>query len=245
MNQGINRVKKELLPQLKNCEVIISHQITDNKTKPEKKSMGKNVKYFYMYDKGLSKNRNNALKNATGDICVICDDDLNYVKGFDKIVKQAYKNNKSADVITFQAIDEEGNFHCKLKKSRKHNFYTILFINSWMITFKRKNAIDNNLTFDENYGLGAEICVGEENIFLKDAFDKKLNLIHNKNPIVVHPDESSGINYRAELIKSRPLVFKRMYGLLGYLFALVYFPIFHYKLYKEKYSFFEFIRRSI
>ncbi|MFT4244723.1 MAG: glycosyltransferase family 2 protein [Candidatus Woesearchaeota archaeon] len=247
MNNGIERVLKELVPQLVNCEIIISHQITDKTIKPLTK-IPKKVVYTYMHNKGLSKNRNNALKYATGDICVICDDDLNYVKGFNETILRAYEKNKNADIITFNAINEKGTLHSKFSKKKrvfKHTNITILSITSWMITFKRKSALKHKLFFDEKYGLGTKICVGEENIFLKDALDKQMRVIHYQKPIVIHPDESSGVDYRDELIKSRPLVFKRMFGIIGYLFALVYFPIFHRKFYKKKYSFFGFIRRSI
>jgi len=51
INSWIDRVKKELIPQLKNVdEIIISHQITDKNIKPEKEFLWEKVKYFYMYD---------------------------------------------------------------------------------------------------------------------------------------------------------------------------------------------------
>ena len=68
-NDKIKRVEKELLPQLKSAdEIIISHQIFDNKTKPSKNLSKGKIRYFYTYSKGLSKNRNNALKNSKADI---------------------------------------------------------------------------------------------------------------------------------------------------------------------------------
>jgi hypothetical protein len=90
-NENIKRVKKDLVPNLiknKNIdEIIISHQIFDKITKPEKNLTKGKVKYFYMFEKGLSKNRNNCLKNSKSDICHICDDDLIYLKDFSKIIK--------------------------------------------------------------------------------------------------------------------------------------------------------------
>ncbi len=247
LNDGIERVIKNLLPQLKDVyEIIISHQITDKNISPYLEELASNIRYKYIYDKGLSKNRNNALKFASGDICVICDDDLNYIENFDKIIKEAYFNNNFADIITFQAIDEKGNYHGKkIKKIFKHNNISILNVTSWTITFKLNSIREKKIKFDENFGLGTKICVGEENIFLRDSIKKNLNLIYYPKIIVIHPKESSGLNYRDELIKSRPKVFKRMFGFLGYVFSLIYFPIFHYKLYKKKYSFFKFIKISI
>ncbi len=247
-NENIERIKKELLSELiKNKsidEVVISHQIFDKVTKPQKYLTKGKVKYFYMYDKGLSKNRNNALKHSKADICHICDDDLIYLKNFDKIIKEEYEKNRDYDVITFQAVNEGGIKHFKVEEGM-HNRKSILGISSWGITFRRKVILKNNLKFDEEFGLGAKYCVGEENIFLKDCLDKNLNIKHMDKAIVFHKDESSGIQYRDELINSRIKVFIRMFGFFGGVFVVFYFTIFHYKFYKEKYSIFRFFWLSL
>ena len=245
-NQGIKRVKEELLPQLSSAdEIIISHQIFDEKTKPEKNLTKGNIRYFHLKEKGLSKNRNNALKHSKSDICHICDDDLNYKKDFCKIIKKNYQKFKSYDVITFQAVDENNKWHYYKSKDKKHNFYSILKLSSWGVTFKRKSVLRENIKFDEDYGLGAKWCIGEENIFLKDCLDKGLKLRHCNKVVVSHGKESSGFIYRDELIYSRIKAFKRMYGFLGEVFAVLYFSIFHHKLYKKKYSFFKFFKMSL
>jgi RNase H-fold protein (predicted Holliday junction resolvase) len=57
INENILKVKKTLLPKLiKNKEVdeiIIAHQIFDNKTKPEKLLTKENVKYLSLFEKGV------------------------------------------------------------------------------------------------------------------------------------------------------------------------------------------------
>lgn len=110
MNAGIQRVIAELLPQLllqleSADEIIISHQITDPDFQNQERDFPDKVRYFSMQEKGLSKNRNNALKQAKADLCYICDDDLTFLPNAIKIIKQTYKNS-DADLITFQAIDE-------------------------------------------------------------------------------------------------------------------------------------------
>ena len=244
-NKNIERVKKELLPQLKNVdEVIISHQVFDGETEPERNLNKKNVKYFYMYDKGLSKNRNNALKYSKADICHICDDDLFYLKDFDKIIKEEYERDEGLDVITFQAVNEKNEEHFKVKEG-KHSNISILRICSWGITFRRKSVLEKEIKFDESFGLGTKYCVGEENIFLKDCLDKELNVKHCRRAVVSHKNESSGIDYRDELVFSRVAAFKRMFGFFGGVFAVFYFTIFHHKFYRKKYSVFGFFLKSL
>jgi len=244
MNDWINRVKKELLPQLKDAdEIIISHQITDKNIKPEQKnSFGEKIKYYYMFDKWLSKNRNNALKHATADICYICDDDLNFVKWFVDIIKNEYIKHKNYDIITFQAKDEKWKLRFFVKEG-KHSIFSICKISSLWITFKRKSILEKWIKFDENFGLGAKYIVWEENIFLRDAQKKWLKLYHSNKVIVIHPSESSGINYEnnEKLVVSRIKLFKRMYWFIWGLFAIPYFTILHYKYYKNKISIWKFL----
>ncbi|MBS9775345.1 glycosyltransferase [Candidatus Gracilibacteria bacterium] len=245
MNNGIKRVKKELLPQLKDVdEVIISHQITDENISPEKENLGENIKYVFMREKGLSKNRNNALKYATADICYICDDDLDFIEGFEKIIKNSYADIE-ADIITFQAQTPDGKKHFPIKEG-KHSKSSILRIWSWGITFKREVIQKNNIIFDEEFGLGARYPVGEENIFLTDCYKKGLKMFHCEKSIVIHKEESSGIDYknREDLIIARIKLWKRVWGVFGGMLAIPYFTIFHYKYYKKYFSIWHFFSLS-
>ena len=244
MNYEIDHVLKKFNKYTKNCKISISHQITDKKIKP-KKIINKNLKYSFMYNKGLSKNRNNALNNLDSDIILICDDDVTFCKNFKDTILSAYKKYPKSDIITFQIQKPSGELMRNYKPNTfKHNKFSILMVSSICITFRKKSFIENKLKFDKNFGLGAKYCVGEENIFLKDAIDKKLNLRYIPKPIVIHKAESSGSNWRDELIISRVVVFKRMYGVLGGLASVFYFSIIKYKSYKHKYSFFKFLKLS-
>lgn len=164
MNEKIERVIKELLPHLKNCEVIISHQITNENISPFNAFLGANVKYVYMYDKGASKNRNNALKYASGDICVVCDDDVNFVDNFEEKIKNMYKD-ESIDVATFKSINLEKRDRKKYSSKKfKHNLKSILSVSCIEISFRRKSIISKGINFDENFGFSKYLGC-EENIF--------------------------------------------------------------------------------
>ena len=243
MNSWIYRVKKDLLPQLQGVdEVIISHQITNNFTKPEEKKLWENVKYFFMKEKGLSKNRNNTLEKSTTDICHICDDDLNYIKWFEDIIKNEYEKN-NFDVITFQAENENWKKHFRLKEW-KHNHFSVLKIWSWGITFNKKSLNWNDIKFDKDFWLGSNYPVWEENIFLSDCLKKGLKMHHCNKSIVLHKDESSWIDYREDLIIARIKVFKRLFWFFWWFFWAFYFSIFHYKYYRDKFSIFNFFSLS-
>ncbi len=246
MNNWIERVKKELLPQLKNVdEVIISHQITEKNISPETERLWENVKYVFMREKWLSKNRNNALQYATADICHICDDDLNFIEWFEKIIKKAYQIT-NADLITFQVQSPKWKNYFPVKQW-KHNRISLLRIWSVGITFKREMLQKNNITFDEHFWLGTKNPVWEENIFLTDCYKKWLKMYHNDNAIVIHPEDSSGIDYknREDLIIARIKVWKRFWWLFWGIIAIPFFTIFHYQYYKKYFSIWEFFILSL
>lgn len=247
MNKNLENVIKNLLPQLEKAdEIVISHQITEkNLEKIYKNFHIKNPKvtYLQMIEKWLSKNRNNALKYAKSDICVICDDDVNFCKNFEKTIKNTYKNHENTDVITFDIITPNGKklyFH----KTGKHTIFSALKIYSQGITFRRKKIMENQIFFDENFWLWSQNPSGEENIFLWECYKKWLKCFHSAENLKIHPEISSGILYTnpEKDIISKVRVFEKILGKTGWLLSVFYLAIFHYKFYKNKISIFKFIK---
>jgi len=218
-NDGIHELKVKMLPQLKNCDVFISHQITDG-YKAEIFSE-ENIRYDVLHSKGLSKNRNNCLRHLQNDINLIADDDLDYIDAFEEKILSAFSENPDADIITFQMHGKE-----RFKTGRKHSRWSIIKVQSVVIAFRKKSIENSNIFFDERFGLGAEYISGEENIFLKDSFDKGLKLLAGPAVIVRHPHISSGEVFSDELVKAKIAVFKRMYGNFISFLSIFYFALF-------------------
>lgn len=133
----------------------------------------KTIQVFNSSEKGLSKSRNLALKNSKADICVIADDDMVYEDNYENIIKKQYKKNKKADIITF-AIG--GCNRKPLLIAKKINYLTSMKIQSVQMTFLRKKIIDKNISFDVDFGAGAKLFMGEENIFLFDCLKNKISI---------------------------------------------------------------------
>ena len=94
-----------------------------------------NIRVLNSYEKGLSKSRNLALKNAKGDICLLADDDIKYVENFDNIIKNAFNTNKNFDVLTFMMSDFEGKLAKKYNLQKQHNYKSLVKANSVTIAF--------------------------------------------------------------------------------------------------------------
>lgn len=126
-------------------------------------------------DKGLSKSRNLAIKNSKADICLIADNDENFIDNVDRVIIEAYNEIPEADIIIFEIKNRKSKLKNKIYKLRK---FDLLRVSSWQISFRRAKIIDNFLKFDELLGAGTVNGSGEENKFLLDAYYKGLKIYH-------------------------------------------------------------------
>jgi glycosyltransferase involved in cell wall biosynthesis len=130
-------------------------------------------------EKGLSKSRNMLLRNAQGDICQLCDDDIEFRDDHKDIVLQAYNELPEADIICFR-FSEKRDIETRtyFKKITKINLINLSKVSSVEITFRRKSILKADLYFDTLLGLGSLFPSGEENAFLADAIRSGLNIYH-------------------------------------------------------------------
>lgn len=246
INNNIERVKRDLLPQLSKVEeIVISHQIFDNKTKPSKFT-DKRIKYIVSYEPGVAKNRNIAIKESTSDIVHICWDDISYVDWFQKKILSTYKDTPNMWIISFQAQDPDSGENIINVWKWRHNFRTILSTKSCGMTYNMKVLKTLWLIFDERFGLGTQHPTWEETIYFSDFLKSWWKARHVDAPIVYHSRDTSGSNFsNTELIGSRIQVFHRMFWFLGAVFAWVYLWIRDYKSYKQHISLSTYISLNI
>ena len=222
--------QKRALP-LSTPHLIINQLINSESIDASRKNL------FEYTERGLSRSRNHALGHATGEICLLSDDDLYYKEDIESLVIQAFEENPTADIITFQIETPEGKpFKNYKTEPFWHTKRTIMRVASVEMAFKRNSIEESHLRFDENFGLGAAFPTGEENIFLSDALDQKLKILFIPLPIVIHPPESSGRDFdNAKLIQAKGAMFTRIFGLSGYgvsfLFALKKYRLSSYSLF--------------
>ena len=82
--------------------------------------------------------------------------------------------------------------------------------------------------YDNNFGFGAAFKGNEEYVFLRNAFDKKLPMIHVSETIVMHPNESSGRQLGSDnAMFARAAMHYRFYGNLSYLWVFKYMFLFN------------------
>lgn len=219
-----------------NSDAIVINQCDEN-SENEIQHDGKKVKWFNDSDRGLSKSRNMALKHATGDICVLADDDLEYVENYSDLIIEQFKLHPQADIITFQVEGIEKKFKSYYKESRKLNYFTSMKISSVEVAFRLEKVKEQDIKFDENFGAGSRYKMGEENIFLAHCIKNGLKIAYVPVKIAdLHIGESSWFNgYNKGYFISKGAQFTAMSKSLSLLYILQ-FALRKRNLYKKEIS---------
>ncbi len=187
------------------------------------------VKFISTTERGLSRSRNMAIKYATSDVCLICDDDEVLEDNYEDIILKEYKNNYKASVIILEILREDKS---PIGKRRmKMGLKKILQTSSVQITFRRKDIITHNIKFDVLLGSGSGNGAGEENKFLMDVKKRGLKLFYSPvriGGLLSHTSSQWFTKYDIKYFKNHGWSSRRI---LGSLLSLVY--IFYYVLNKR------------
>lgn len=174
----------------KNCELIVVDQNEDDFVeKLCNEYMEKiDIKYIRSSLKGLSKNRNIAMKYVTGDIVAFPDDDCEYSENLLHDINNLF-NNEEVDIITFKSIDketkEESNNKWQVYNSNVniHNIFKTAI--SYTMFIKIKDI--NDIIFDEKMGVGSYFGSAEESDLLSELLNKEYRVKYFSNLYAYHP----------------------------------------------------------
>ncbi|MGX1024002.1 glycosyltransferase family A protein [Psychroflexus sp. MBR-150] len=181
---------------LSDLNILIINQTTKDKIL---KTNRKNIRVVNVFEKGLSKSRNLAIKHAKAKICFIADDDIEYLPNAIDTVIQAYQDYPDAALISFQFL-RENNQPYKIYKSQSGYQNRLLHqqsLSSIEISFNLKLVRNNDIAFNNLFGLWARFVCAEESVFRDDIIRKHLKVVYIDKPIVKHygkttePDEGS------------------------------------------------------
>ena len=146
-----------------------------------------NVTYVETTQRGLSKSRNMAISNATESVCILCDNDVEYVADYDRIITDAFARY-DADAIVF-FIKRPERDRPVFDRPKRMGYLSVLKIFSPEIAFRR-DAV-SGIRFNESFGAGAKYFMGEENLFLYDLLKHKKKIMYVPEMIAATRDEQS------------------------------------------------------
>ena len=193
INGGIENIVDILLPFRFDVKYIISHQYTDEKYLPIPKKLNRpDVIVSQISGKGVLKSRNNAIRLATGDICVMADDDVRYTNAYFDTILNIYKEN-NIDVACFKIFtgDLQPEYKNYPKTEMTITSKLLYSISTLEITFNLGSIKNKKIFFDERFGLGSWLNGGGERLFVYDSIKAGLKVKFLPFFIVQHPFEST------------------------------------------------------
>lgn len=174
--------------------------------------------------RGVAKSRNAALKYASGKYLIFGDDDITFDEEGIRQLIQHFESHPECSIILAQTSDETG----ALRKSYPTRAHKLSKFNSAKAaTYEmmvRTDAIRAaGITFDENFGAGAENYLGDEYIFIADALNKGLKGDFLPVRVAIHPKDSSGSLWGTPRdLKARAAVFDRVFGATAPIFRALF-----------------------
>lgn len=159
-----------------NGAAIIANQ--DNRNDSNFYSKNEKIKMITTATRGVGRNRNICLLNASADICILADDDMVFDNDYEKIVFDAFSKIPDADIIIFN-LDTVG----EVTRNRRNNHsiskvrrFNAMNYGAARIAFRLQSIQKANIFFSVLFGGGCPYSSGEDTLFLYEAIKKGLNI---------------------------------------------------------------------
>ena len=124
------------------------------------------ARIYSVTQRGLTKSRNMAVSRSEADVCLLCDDDEQFVPDYEGKILSAYDQLPEADVIIFKIGNRPASFPDRIMRLR---FPKTMKVSSWQISFRREALLRTGVRFDELLGAGSGNGAEEELKFLLDC----------------------------------------------------------------------------
>lgn len=215
-----NRSANISLPDLSkhpDWDVLITVQ-SGNEDSPKEADLfkaptGRNVEMLSFPGVGVTKLRNQVIKNAKGKYLIFSDDDIKFNEtGLVEAI--AYLEKTGAGLLLGQAADDSG----KLRKTYPSQVQRLNKFNSakaatYEMIVDLEQVRASGVLFDENFGAGAEITyLGDEYIFICDLVSAGVRCDFVPIVLATHPTDSSGSGWGTDRDRiARARIFDRAF----------------------------------
>ncbi len=222
-------------------DAILANQGDEYFYKAYTEKDGNKVEIISTTDRGVGRNRNKALMNAQGKYLLCADQDMVYKDGYGKIVEEAFENCPKADIIVFK-LDYLNRFTPARKDEncfKKVHLWNCMRYGTARVAMRKRSIDKACLTFSTLYGGGAEYSSGEDSLFIREAFRKKLKMYTSPTVIAkVKQDKSSWFQgYNDKFYIDKGVLIANAFPVLKSI--LIYYFAFGLRNTSNEYSYFE------
>lgn len=207
---------------------------------------GYRIEWFSVNERGVSRSRNLALSHASGDICILVDDDEQLKNGYPEIIKESFCLNSDSDIITFniESIGNKSNRYYNKKNKRLNRFNSMRY-GAARIAFKRQKIEKEQIVFSTLFGPGSVFTCGEDSLFISDCFKRGLKVYSSPEVIADINDEYGTSSWFRGYNKKYFVDKGAVYAAMTKYFSMVYcsyFALKHKKVYSNSVSFIQAIK---
>lgn len=160
-----------------NSNAIVCNQNPDRTNYRAYQKDGRSIRWYDFQERGVGLNRNNALHRATADICLLSDDDVQFLPGYEERILQAFVRYPKADVIVFNIESADGTRRTNSTRAKQVHRYSCGKYGAVRIAFRRMSVVKNAISFNQLFGGGCMFTAGEDIIFLRTCIETGLRVI--------------------------------------------------------------------
>lgn len=180
------------------------------------------IRCFFMTERGVGLNRNTALLHADSDIVLFSDEDIRFYDGYEKQVLSAFEKNADADLITFNFRVDERRATYYNREERPVRWYNYGRYPTYSVAVRLETLRKANVNFSLLFGGGAKYSNGEDSLFLHDCLKKGMHLYTSTEEIgeEIYRESTWFKGYNEKFFVDRGVLYPYLYGKMAKLFAL-------------------------
>lgn len=181
------------LPETEGVDYIVVWQMPGmtSRATPPASVMRDDIRIIVSDTAGLSQSRNIAIDEATGEVCLIADDDTVFIPSEFQTIRKTFSENPDIDIALFRIAGKKKRYPEK-RITINRKLPKGYWVTSPEIAF-RTASVRGKLKFRNDFGLGSpRFTAGEESFFIADAIRRKLKIEMIPVETCIQPSPSSG-----------------------------------------------------
>ncbi len=205
-------------------EAIICNQCQEVAYK-EFEREGRMIRAFSFDERGVGRNRNNALMRAEAEYVLFADEDIIYDDNYESKILKEFEKNPGADILMFNVTAVEYRQTYENTHHKRVRWYTYGRYPTYAMCCKLESLRKANVWFSLLFGGGAKYSNGEDSLFIHDCLKAGLK-IYAAPVIIGHEKERAGgestwfKGYNEKFFYDRGVLYHYLYGIMQKPFAL-------------------------
>lgn len=182
---------------------------------------GHRIRYYSMAERGVGLSRNHVLMRAQADVGLFADEDIVYVKDYEKLVLEAFRDHPQADMLLFNVKASPGRETYHIEQFGRVRTYNCGRYPTYSFAVKVEAVRRRNITFHLYFGGGARYSNGEDSLFIQECIRKGMKVY--RVPVTIGQErtrESTWFKgYNKKFFYDRGVLYHYLYGRLAGLMA--------------------------